>query len=360
MTARQFYFSMIIFVITLKIQKLPCFMYGALNKDAIFLALLFLVIDTLGLIATYLLANKIKENNILNLKKTSAFNFFIKLGLLVFAIYFLLQSMLFYEAIQDLFSHILFDNLSWSLFSLFLIFAIFYLAGSGLKIIGRTYEIFFGVIVVSLLVLAGFGALNTDFSVIFPLQTIKNANFFEGIKSFNLWFGDYILIFVLAVNSRGIKLKNTLLCYILSMFFVVFMYFEFYGIFHNYSTMQPSLITIISEQALLGVDIGRVDWFCILITEIGAVISSALCINIANRSINIAMPKLKPYWSLGFLTLTIYILDVFVLVDMNAKKIFFLGFTGVFAIIAKCIIFAMIIAVCLDFYFKNREKKVRL
>ena len=93
MTARQFYFSMIIFVITLKIQKLPCFMYGAMNKDAIFLALLFLVIDTLGLVATYLLANKIKENNLLNLKQPPAFSIFIKAGLLVFAVYFFLFTM---------------------------------------------------------------------------------------------------------------------------------------------------------------------------------------------------------------------------------------------------------------------------
>ena len=358
MTARQYYFTLIIFSITLKIQKLPCFMYSFFDKDTVFLALLFLVLNILGIIATYIFAKYIQKNDIMNFKRLNIFKFLINIALIIFAVYFLFQSLLFYEAIQDLFSHILFDNLSWTLFSFFLLFAIFYLAGSGLKIIGRTYELFFMAIIVSMLILTGLGALHTDFSAILPLETLKNANFFEGLKSFNLWFGDYILVFILAINTKNTKLKNTVFSYIGSILFVCLLYVEFFGIFQKYTPIQSSLISLLSDQSLLGIDIGRLDWFCILIAEIGAVLSCALCVNLANRSINIAMPKLKPYWSLLFLIISIYIADIFFLVDMNAKKLFFIGFTGTYAIVAKILIFALLILVCWHYHSKTQKKKV--
>lgn len=360
MTSRQFYFAIIIFVITLKIQKLPCLMYKFLNKDTVFLFAIYLIIDILGIIVAYLFAEHLKKNDILNFKRPSFFNFIIKICLIFSGFYFLMQSMLFYEAIQDLFSHVLFDNLSWTLFSLFLIFAIFYLASSGLKIIGRNFEVYFWIILISLITLSIFGAMHTDFTNIFPLQTLKDRNFIEPFKTFNLWFGDFILIFFLNLKSNETKLKFTLLSYLGSMIFVMFLVLEFNGIFYEYTPMQSSLISIISEQALLGVDIGRVDWFCILISEIGAVLCSALCIHFASEQVRVIFPKADVKIIIFIITIALYLVDVLYLVDTNAKEVLFMSFADIYSLVLKVAIFIMLVAVNLHFYFKNSKKKVKV
>lgn len=357
MTSRQFYFVIIVFTICLKIQKMPCLLYNYLGKDSFFLILLFLVLDLIGIIIAYLFAKKMQKNDLLRAKSLSPFGFVVKFALILTTFYFFMQAMLFYEAIQDLFSHILFDNSSWTLFSLFLIFAIFYLASSGLKIIGRNFEVYFAVIILSLIVLAIFGSMHTDFTSILPLQTLFAKNFWEAFKTFNLWFGDFVLIFFLTINSKGTKLKFTVLSYVISMLFVMLLFLELNGLFFDFTPVQPSLISIISEQALLGVDIGRLDWFCILISEMGTVLCSALCLCFATKSVKFVFPKVKPNIVLFCFSAVLYLIDVFYLVDRNAKTEFFMNFGDIYALVLKIAIFVILTIINVHFCLKQSKKK---
>lgn len=359
MTPKQFYLTIIIFTFTLKIQKLPCLIYNQLEKDSIVLILLYFVVDILAMIVFYLFAQKLRDKKSLEGKFSGVVGFFIKIPLILLCIYFFLQSLIFYEAIQDLFSHILFDNLSWTLFSLFLLFAIYYLASLDLKIIGRSFEIYFFIIITSISILTIMGVFQTDFTNILPLQTIKNHNYFEAFKTFNLWFGDYILVFFLGVNTKGTTLKRTLRSYILTMIVILFLYYEFYGIFLEYSSIQPSLVSVISEQTLLGIDIGRPEWFCILIAEIGAVLSASVCFCFSTRIAKHIFPKFKYNYILIFLVLAMYFLDIIYLVDLNAKEIFFLDYIDIFALMLKIIFFAVMIGFSLYFCSKTAKKKVK-
>lgn len=359
MTARQFYFAIVIFIITLKIQKFPCLVYQFLDKDSVLLIVIFAFIELFGVIFAFYLAKLMKKNNLSRNIGSGFYSVLLRVCMLLISLYFFMQSMLFYEAIQDLFAHVLFDNLSWTLFSLFLVFAIFYLASSGLKIIGRNYEIYFGIIVVSLIILSMLGAMHTDFTNIFPLQTLLTKDISHAMISFNMWFGDFVIIFFLAINSNKIKLKYTLLSYIGAMAFVVFVCVEFYGIFYNYSAMQPSLISIISEQSLLGMDIGRFDWFCILITEVGTLLCSALCLCLAGKGVKSAFPKLNKNIVLFVFSIALYLIDVLYLVDTNSKEFLFLNFADIYSLCVKIIVFLGLMVVNLHFFVKNKNKDKR-
>ena len=342
MTSRQFYYIFSIFIISLKIQKMPCILFNYLNKDSYFLFIIYLLIDIIGVIFAFILSKKINNSKLNKLNNTNIVDILFKISLLFTAVYFLFQSVVFYEAIQDLFSHILFENLSWKLFSLFLLSCVFYIACFDYDNIGRVAEIFFPIIMSSLVLLFIMGSLETDFTSILPFQTIKNADFISAFKDFNIWFGDFFLIIFLGSVSKDIKLKPTIISYVCSMVFVILFILSFQGRYQNLSALQPSVISVISEQSLLGIDIGRIDWFFILMAETGTVICSGLCLCISKNALSVVFKKVKKNHFLIGLIAIVYYLDIGYLVDLKVKENFFFNFSAHFSIYLKIIVMLLI------------------
>lgn len=346
-TCKQFYVMIAMFVITLKIQKLPCFISEVLGKDGYVLLLLYFVVELALVLLAMFIAKRTKDqtyefasNIVLRVLK--------KVLLIVVAFYFLMQGVLFYEAIQDLFSHILFENLSWSVFSLLLIALVFFLANTGLKNIARSMELYSFIVFVSLIFITIFGATRTDFSNVLPFETIDIKATLSSFLDFSFWFGDFFVVLLLARNAENIKTKWTVLVYACSMLFVILMFVEFEGIYLSYASMQPSLVSVLSEQSMLGVDIGRIDWFLILLSEIGAILCSSLCLLFAKKSLYQVFPKIKQGWILAGLMLILYLLDILLLVDFRTKKMVYINALGPFAFAVKLLvtIVGIVLAVC--------------
>lgn len=356
MKPRQFYLTLFIFVISLRVQKMPSIIAGYLGKDGYLLILFYFLVDLVGISLAFLIL-KCKKQVGATQPQSAVASVIKGIGFFAAACYFMFQCTLLYEAVQDLFAHILFDNLSWTLFSLLLIVAIFLIAHGGLKTIGRLMEIFFFVIVISYAIIMIFGAMQTNFSSILPFETINFNLICDNFVKFNLWFGDFFLVLFLGSKSDGIKLKWTLLTYSLSMVVVILLMVEFYGIFSVFSPVQPSLITVVSEMSMLGVDVGRVDWFLILFTEIGTIVCSALCLFFAKDCVSVAIPKLKPVVVLLLLILILYLGDVIFLVDTNIKELFFLNITSLYSIVLKVGFFVIVLILSLSKYCEKKKQK---
>ena len=145
------------------------------------------------------------------------------------AVYFLSQCLLLYESIQNLFAHVLFYELPWTMFSLMLAGSVFYLAYTGIKNISLNFELFVGLIVVSYIVIAIFGGTKADFLSVLPFETINFKAIGKGLIDFNLWFGDFFLVLFMGKFAEHIKLKWTALVYTISMLFVSFLFVEFFN-----------------------------------------------------------------------------------------------------------------------------------
>ncbi len=347
MTCRQFYIMIAVFVISLKIQKLPCFVSAALEKDGYLLILLYFIIEFALICLAMFIAKRTKDQSY-EFSDSVVLRVLKNLLLIAVAFYFLMQGVLFYEAIQDLFSHILFENLPWTLFSILLIALVFYLANSGLKNISLSFELYAFIIFGSLLLITIFGAVRTDFSTVLPFQTINFGKIVSSATDFSFWFGDFFIVLLLAREAKEIKLKWTLLVYTISMLLLCLMYVEFYSIYVSYSSMQPSMISTLSEQSMLGVDIGRIDWFLILLSEIGTILCSGVCLYFAKKSLHSVIPKIGEGYILAALMLILYLLDILLLVDFRIKMIVYIDCLKYVALGIKVVVIIVgtILAVC--------------
>ena len=197
----------------------------------------------------------------------------------------------------------------------------------------------------SLVLLSIFGATQTDYSVILPFETMNINNILSKLQMFSCWFGDFFLVLYLGIKAKDIKLSKTLFVYVLSMIFMTFLVVVFIGIYDKTAPIVPGLISGISEQSLLDLSIGRIDWFLILFTEIGAIFTCALNLYFANLCLSSAFPKAKPFYLKLFNIAVLYYLDIFVLVDLNAKIKFFCGFmcyvTNVVTVLTMLVLFGI-------------------
>lgn len=347
MSARQFYIVLAISVITMKMQKLPCLVAGELGKDSWIFFLVYTLINIIGIVLVFVILKRLDLKTVLKSSKNKFFNILRFVLMVVTLLYFLVQALLVYEHIQGLFANTLFDSLSWSFFSLLLIFAVFFLAHRGIENIALNFELYTWIIVVSLVLLAIFGATQTNYSVILPLETIDFGNILSKLQMFSCWFGDFFLVLYLSVKARDIKLSKTLFVYTASMMFMTFLVVVFIGIYDKVAPLAPGLISVISEQSLLDLSIGRVDWFLILFTEMGAILACAVNLYFANLCLHSAFPKARPIYLKVFNVAILYVLDIFLLVDLNAKIRFFCGFmcyvTNVVSVFTLLVLFGIIL-----------------
>ncbi len=353
MTARQFYIMLFITTISLKVQKLPSLIYDELGKDGYLILFAYFVVDFVGIMLAFYIRSKIKGKNLLENSQNKFVNIIKKCLVLFVVFYFILQALLLYESIQNLFEHILFDNLSWVIFSLLLIVTIYMLVFTGIKNIARNFELYFFIIMVSYVLIAIIGATKADFTVVLPLDTICAKQILSKFVDFNLWFGDFFLVLFMSNHTKKAKLKWTLLVYTISIAFLTLLYIELNGIYGVYTGMKPTLISTITEQSMLGVNIGRVDWFLILFTEVGTILSCGVCLYFAKQCLSYVFPKLKKCYAVAILLASIYALNVFYLLDIHMRIEVFTGYLGVASAITKWGSFILMLIACL---FQNKKQ----
>lgn len=354
MSARQFYITLFVITISLKVQKLPSLISAELGKDSYLLVIAYLAVNIIGILLAFFILNHTKNYTLQAQTKSLFLTAIKKIILLALVVYFLSQSLLLYESIQNLFSHVLFYELPWTLFSLMLAAAVFYLAFTGIKNISLNFELYATVIVISYIVISIFGGTKTDFGAILPLQTIDFKSIGEGFLDFNLWFGDFFFVLFLGKNAKHIKLKWTMLVYTVSMLFVSLLYVEFFGIYMDYTPMKPSLISVLSEQSMLGVNIGRIDWFFILFTEIGTILSAGACLYFASKCLSFVLPKVNKNLLIFILTLGIYLFDIFYLVDIHKQVELFVDTMKYVSLAIKVITLVLMLFIC--FIEKSKYK----
>ncbi len=240
---------------------------------------------------------------------------FAKFVVFFFAIYFMLNALLPYEAVHEVFSNVLFDHLSWELYSLFIVFAIAFFASKGLVVIGRIGELFFVLILSSLILLVVLGGFTTSFVRVLPIFDIDWSKIFETCYGFSLWFGDFIIMYLFMgrIKEDG-KKKDWIFVVSLAVSVVLmsFAYVIFYGLYGLLSSEQTNAISAISQFSLLSLDIGRVDWFLVLFFEISTFISSGIYVFGASKFFSEVFETKSHKLFSVILPLVIYFLDIFI------------------------------------------------
>ena len=278
LTKRQASFLLLVCLLANKLQKLPNFIATNVHRNGYLVFLILGAIDILLMFLVLFTNKRSKQRDVYQICERAGGKVFAKIIMLLLSVFFFVSALIPYESIHDLFAYVLFDHLSWELYSLILLVAIFFLASRGLKNIGRVTEIFFYMMFISLLILLILGSSTTSFERILPFYDIDIKKILLTCFDYGIWFGDFFIVYMFIGKIKEDDGKiglQFMLVQIIGILIASFAYIVFYGLYEHLTPNQGSLISSISQFSLLNLDIGRIDWVFVLMFEISTFISSA-------------------------------------------------------------------------------------
>ena len=353
-THRQAILLFLICTISSKLQVLPTLLASDVGRDLWIVLLFGGLIDIIFLFLTILI-NKLCPNLTIHDLLRQTFGKVVSfIVVVVFFVYFICTAVLPFEAVRDVFASNLFDSITWQLFSLFLVFAVGYLAFSGLRTIGRSAELYAIIIFACVIALIVLGATSTDFSNVLPILRQPTNNILSSYFNHSIWFGDYMIFFVLTgrIKPDKTRLKFTDVLYFAGAICIyAFAYVCFYGLYTVSSGIRTSLLSSISAFSLLTLDVGRIDWFLVLLSQISSVISCATYIYCASDCIYQITSKRNFGLCVVFSMIILYLADLFLFKNIDQGLVFFSQYTGIASFIIQtavpiiCLICAIIIKI---------------
>ena len=360
LTKRQTLFLVIICFLVIKVQRLPSLIATNMGRHGWLVLLVMGVIDVLFLLATLLFNKKAKNLTTYEVCEKAGSKWFAKVVYILFAIYYILNCLLPYEAVHDIFANILFDHLSWELYSLIFAGTILFVASRKLKNIGRLGELLFYIVIFSFIILLALGATTTNYFRTLPIIDINSEEFIDTCIHYNLWFGDFLILysFVGKIKQEDGKLGWPIIIgYVVCVITIIFAYIVFYGLYEHLSPNQNSMISALSQFSLLGLDIGRVDWFLVLFFQMGTVLSSSLYLFLASDCLNkVIGVKKNTIWVLIALVIGIYLADIFIFKSVQAGASIIANITKYFALF---MIIVMPIILLITVAVVNKKEKLK-
>lgn len=309
---RQACFLLFICLIANKLQRLPNFIATNVHRNGYFVFLILGAIDVLFMFLALYVNKKSKGRNIYEICNRAGGKVFAKSIMVLLALFFFISALIPYESIHNLFAYVLFDHLSWEIYSILLIMGVFFVASRGLKNLGRITEIFFYIMFVSLILLLILGSTTTHFERILPLYDINFRKILLTCFDYGIWFGDFFIVYMFIGNIKQEEKVGSrfLLTQIAGVLIVAFAYVVFYGLYENLAPNQGSLISSISQFALLDLDIGRVDWVLVLMFEISTFISSATFVYMSAKCLKDIFGSRTITYILIPLAVLMYVIDI--------------------------------------------------
>lgn len=327
---RQAIILFLICTISSKLQMLPCLLAGQIGKE-LWQVFLFGAIIDIAFFALTIFINKLCPNMSVHdlLRQTYGKMVTYVFGILFF-VYFICTSVLPFEAVRDVFASNLFDTLPWQVFAIFFIVCVGYLAWSGLRTLGRTAELYFYILVACSVSLIILGVIKSDFSSILPINfNIQNISSTYILHS--IWFGDYMILYVLTGRIKpedsGLKYKDIayFVCFVL---IYLVAYVTLWGLYTVTTPSQASLLSSISAFSLLNLEIGRLDWFLVLISQIASVISCSTYIYCASECIYQLIGKKHFGGCVVFSSVILYLTDIILFKNIDKGISYFTTFIG--------------------------------
>lgn len=313
LTTRQFGMLIFLSIISLKLIVLPSILARFTGKDGIFALLIWFAIELCILLGIIWVMNTFPDLTFKEILTNCYGKAICKIVFFLLFLYFFLKSVL---AIKDLHNYLietLFDDIEWYYFLMPLLATLGYIVFSRLRGIGRTFEIFFIFIfiTVNLTTLISLGGF--DFNNLLPILENGVVSILKGAYRVLFCFGDYLFIFFALGKIKMEKsTKKTALGYaFLGIGTVLNFYVVFYGIFGNLAINKALAISDVTLYSTGPTTLGRLDWILIIMWVIALVFESGLLCYCAVASLKEVTQIKNEFWCIILFLLLVFIFDVF-------------------------------------------------
>lgn len=321
-------------LISTKFQRFPALLSEEYENDGWIFLLFILAIDLLFVWMLSSLLIKLKDKTIfeaIEAKFGKVVQIFVCVALTLF---FFFKSVITYRGTHEFFANMLFDKLSWFYFSILFALLLIVMVGGGLNGIGRSAELYSYIIGVGLITSICLGVLKTDLWNIMPILDLAKPITLNGVVHYLPWLGDYLVILLFIGNVKIDKnpQRPLLLSYLISGLLVAVVYVVFYCINENLSVYQANALSAITQYSLIGLGVGRPDWFLVLFVFISTIIANAFYVYSYTLSFTEIFRIKRNYLVISLMVLVLFVVDNFLLKNIESSVQFVQNYVGYLAL----------------------------
>lgn len=278
LTVNQVCALIIILTLSNKFLLLPSLMYNYAQNDAIFSILLLFIVN---IAAVYIFTKCAISYPNLTFKEIIEKRFgkiTFKIICFIFILLFFIKLLKLLVESEMFLNDSLYENFIPVNFILITMFVCGYLASKGLKVLGRTSEVFIKFVLLGIIIIVFLSIGSASFDGILPLFVAPFSKILQAALSSAMWFGNYFILFMtlghIEVNK---KLKRRSLISLLIASIVIILFFIiFYCIFQNTSGIHHFAISEMTELSSTISSLTKVDWFSTIIWSLLLILQLSL------------------------------------------------------------------------------------
>lgn len=344
-------------LISTKFQRFPALLSEDYGRNGWVFLLINLVVDLLFVWLIVSTIVRLKDKTFFQLIEEKLGKFVKIIVCLLLAVYFFFKAVLTYRGTHEFFANMLFDKLSWFYFSILFALLLIVMVGGGLNAIARSAELYSYIIGVGLITAIALGATKTDLWNLMPFMDIKIGGFFTNSIKYLTWLGDYLVILLFVGNVKLDKnpTKPVMISYGVSSLLVVIVFVVFYCINESLAVYQANALSAVTQYSLIGLGVGRPDWFLVLFVFISTIIANAFYVYSYTLSISEGFGFKRNYVLISIMVLILFVIDNFVLKNIQSSIEFIQNYVGYLALIVGIIM--PILVKVLSLGVKNKDKQ---
>jgi len=278
LTVNQVCALVIILTLSNKFLLLPSLMYNYAQNDAIFSILLLFLFN---IIAIYIFTKCAITYPDLTFRQIIEKRFgktTFKIICFIFILLFIIKLLKLLLESEMFLNDSLYNNFVPVNFILITMFVCGYLATKGLKVLGRTSELFIKFVLLGIIIIVFLAIGSAKADGILPLFVTPFGKIIEASLRSAMWFGNYFILFMtlghIEVND---KLKRRSLISLLIASIVIILFFIiFYCIFENTSGIHHFAISEMTELSSTISSLTKVDWFSTIVWSLLLILQLSL------------------------------------------------------------------------------------
>jgi len=276
LTGRQVATISVLLLVGMKMLMLPSIIAQVASKDSLFSALVLIGIELLILVPIVFMLVKNPDTTLMQLLTKKFGSIVATVVMTLFILFFAAKLLYVMEEQYSFLIAKLYSRLHWLIYILPLFFLLLYFAVKGLKTLGRTCEIFFGFITVSIVGIIAIETFDLNWSANLPLFEDGLMPTINGALRSSFWCGNslFLLLFMGKIKlEKTFKTRIFVYNAIAAVMFVVFVFIftSLFGASSGYFKNAIADITIVTPYVS---DLGTLDWIVLIFWNIALLLLS--------------------------------------------------------------------------------------
>lgn len=356
-TTRQLCLIIFINIFAVKALSLPSILFKEAGSDGIFVVALAILLE---LVIWYLLIKAFtyfSNTDFASMIRGFLGEVGVKIISIVILLLYLAKLLLFFKGTLSFVFDTLTNEVDWQMIVIPALLVGCFVACRGGRTIGRTVEVLFPFVFFGLLIALAFSCIDLPIDGLLPLFTHEAGDIFSALVKTNLYYGNYILIFMFLGKVKIDKDfdKKIVKWLAISFVFLMTFLFIFFSTYNELGGMHQYAIADIAEFSLRVGSLAKFDWYIAVLMLLIIVLQISMYVYVVFDNLKNVFKKSNQ--NILYFISAIVLIVLYLCLELTPQMIEHLVFNvfGIAATIINILIPVLVFIALLVYKKKNRR-----